>query len=180
MRAERGGVRVYAVGFGLVVVAAFAIGASAQSPTAGDPLPALLLEVRALRIAMEQQASVGPRIQLTMARLNIQEQRVSHLATELSGVRQQVSGTELALQRASDTLADVERRLQNEADPVKRRELEAGRRGEELQIRQHTAQLQQLRTRDNEAAQALASEQARWVDLNSRLDDLEHLLSPIR
>src|SRR5262245_32985306 len=65
------------VGVGLLAGAVFTIGASVQSQGV-DPLPALLAEVHALRVTMEQQGSVGPRIQLTMARLNIQEQRVTH------------------------------------------------------------------------------------------------------
>jgi hypothetical protein len=38
---------------------------------------------------------------------------------------------------------------------------------------------QQLRTRENEAAQALGTEQGRWTELNARLDELERLLAPI-
>jgi chromosome segregation ATPase len=165
----------------LTVAAAFTVGASTQpAATTVDPLAALLAEVHALRVAMEQQASIGPRVQLTLARLTIEEQRVSHLVAELSGVRQQVSGTELGMKRVSDELADVEQRLVTEADPVKRRELEAGKRGAQFQIRQFAAQLEQVRAHENDAAQALASEQARWVELNSRLDELERLLTPVR
>jgi hypothetical protein len=84
------------------------------------------------------------------------------------------------MKRVSDELADVEQRLVTEADPVKRRELEAGKRGAQFQIRQFAAQLEQVRAHENDAAQALASEQARWVELNSRLDELERLLTPVR
>jgi len=38
---------------------------------------------------------------------------------------------------------------------------------------------QQLRTRESDAAQALSTEQARWLDLNALLDELERLLAPI-
>jgi hypothetical protein len=38
---------------------------------------------------------------------------------------------------------------------------------------------EQLQTRENEMAQALSTEQARWVDLNARLDELERLLGPV-
>ena len=180
MRANRTSPQLSVILFLLALGAAFTIGASAQSPAVNDPLPALLSEVHALRVAMEQQATVGPRVQLTLARLNIEEQRVTHLAAELNNVRQQLAGTELALRRASDELAEVEKRQQIEGDPGRRRELEEVQRGEEFHIRQHNAQLQQLRTRENDAAQALAAEQARWVDLSSRLDELERLLSPAR
>ena len=37
---------------------------------------------------------------------------------------------------------------------------------------------EQVRARENEIAQALSTEQARWVDLNARLDELERLLGP--
>jgi len=37
-----------------------------------------------------------------------------------------------------------------------------------------------LRARETEAAQLLAAEQSRWVDLNSKLDELERLLGPVR
>jgi chromosome segregation ATPase len=164
---------------GILLIVAVTIGAAASSQNTVDPLPALLAEVHALRVAMEQQASVGPRIQLTMARLNIQEQRVSHLGTELGAVRQQLSSTELVIKRSSDALADIERRLQTETDPIKRGGLEAGQRDEQFQVRQLTAQVEQFRARENEASQTLASEQARWIDLNSRLDELERLLTPL-
>jgi len=180
MRGTRHWLRAYSTSIMLTVAAAFTVGASTQPAPPVDPLAALLVEVHALRVAMEQQASIGPRVQLTLARLTIEEQRVSHLVTELSGVRQQVSGTELGMKRVSDELADVEQRLVTEADPVKRRELEAGKRGAQFQIRQFAAQLEQARAHENDAAQALASEQARWVDLNSRLDELERLLTPVR
>jgi len=180
MRGTTHRLRAYSASIMLTVAAAFTVGASTQPATTVDPLAALLAEVHALRVAMEQQASIGPRVQLTLARLTIEEQRVSHLVTELSGVRQQVSGTELGMKRTSDELADIEQQLVTEADPVKRRELEARKRSAQLQIRQFALQLEQTRAHENDAAQALASEQARWVDLNSRLDELERLLTPVR
>ncbi len=110
---------------GLVAAALATIGAAPQTSQT-DPMAALLSEVRALRIAMEQQASIGPRMQLTLARLTIEEQRVTHLTAQVDAVRQQ------------------------------------------------------LRARENDAAQSLGSEQNRWIDLNARLDELERSLGPVR
>jgi hypothetical protein len=42
-----------------------------------------------------------------------------------------------------------------------------------------TAVEQQLRTRENETAQLMATEQARWNELSVRLDELERLLGPV-
>ena len=58
--------------------------AHAQAPVV-DPIRELLTEVRALRIAMERSATVGARIQLLVARVQLQEQRIA----ELSGGNQQ-------------------------------------------------------------------------------------------
>ena len=181
MRAQAGRVlQVVIIGSILAVTASMTIGASAQAPAANDPLTALLAEVHALRVTMEQQAAVGPRMQLTLARLTIEEQRVSHLSSDLTSVRSQLAGQEAAVQRTSAELADMERQIQMETDPTRRRELELGQRNSQLQMRQFAADQQQLQIRENEAAQALAAEQARWTDLNSRLDEHERLLSPVR
>jgi len=48
------------------------------------------------------------------------------------------------------------------------------------QLKTWTATEQAARTRENDAAQALTTEQNRWVDLNTRLDELERLLAPVR
>jgi hypothetical protein len=181
MRAQAGRVlRVVIIGGILAVTASMTIGASAQAPAANDPLTALLAEVHALRVTMEQQATVGPRLQLTLARLTIEEQRVSHLSSDLTSVRSQLAGHEAAVQRTSAEMADTERQIQMETDPARRREMDAGLRNAQIQMRQFATEQQQLQIRENEAAQALAAEQARWTDLNSRLDELERLLSPVR
>ena len=164
MRAQAGRViHVVIIASILAITGSMTLGASAQAPGAGDPLAALLAEVHALRVTMEQQATVGPRLQLTLA-----------------SVRSQLAGQEAAVQRTSAEAADLDRQLQMETDPTRRREMEAGLRNAQLQIRQFAAEQQQLQIRENEAAQALAAEQARWTDLNSRLDELERLLSPVR
>src|SRR6476620_1972729 len=52
-----------------------------------DVLPALLTEVRGLRAAMEQMASAGPRVQLSLGRVQLQGQRVNNLARRLEESR---------------------------------------------------------------------------------------------
>ena len=74
------------------VVVAFASGGSlagrTQQPApAPEVLTALLTEVRGLREAMEQLASAGPRLQLTLGRLQLQEQRITTLVRRLDDVR---------------------------------------------------------------------------------------------
>ncbi|PYQ75788.1 MAG: hypothetical protein DMG04_05835 [Acidobacteria bacterium] len=68
-----------AVGLPGVAATAFAGAQAGQPRSANDVLPGLLAEVHGLRLAMEQSAAVTPRLQLTLARLTIEEQRVTHL-----------------------------------------------------------------------------------------------------
>ena len=173
-------VRAFVTSLILAFVAMLTVGASPQSRADVDPLPALLSEVHALRIAMEQQAAIGPRLQMTLARLNIEEQRVSQLTTQLDTVRQQLSGTDSVVKRTSDELNDIERALAVETDPARRRELEKGQRDLQIALRANNTSLQELHTRENEAAQALGTEQARWFELNGKLDELDRLLAPVR
>ena len=61
---------------------------------------------------MEQNATLAPRVQLTLARLNIEEQRIVQLATQLDRARQELTGNSLALRRTSDELELVEARVE--------------------------------------------------------------------
>ena len=176
--------RLHSVSVSLMLVAAIAIGtayslkASPQSGQPQDPLPALLAEVHALRLAMEQSATVAPRVQLTLARLNIEEQRIALLASQLDQVRRELSGVALSIQALTERLPDVEKRLLTATDDLSRKQLEI----EHTETKRHLASQarleQQLRAKENEATQTIASEQARWTDLNARLDELERLLGP--
>src|SRR5262245_50764521 len=93
-RAKRLVVRDVMVAAALLFVAG---PARAQTPApAGDPtIQALLGEVRALRVAMEQMASAGPRIQLFTARLQLQETRVNNMIRRLDDVRDRLTGLRL-------------------------------------------------------------------------------------
>jgi hypothetical protein len=91
--------------FVILLALSFRAGASTQSsaqPSNEDHLLALVSEVRALRIAMEQQAAITPRIQLAMARLNIEEQRMTQLTQQVDQIRQQLSDSVLESQAIAD------------------------------------------------------------------------------
>jgi hypothetical protein len=173
---------MFAMMIGAAVVALAATYTVKASPQAGqttDPIAALLAEVHALRITMEQSATVTPRVQLTLARLNIEEQRVAQLTAQLDQVRRESSAATLESQRLSDRLPAIEKLLQTTTEDAPRRAYEA-EQSEVKRLVTAQARLQELlRTRENETAQVLSTEQARWVDLNTRLDELERLLGPL-
>jgi hypothetical protein len=165
------------------VVLAFAartLRATPQTPPATDLTAALLAEVHELRLAMERSATVTPRVQLTLARLNIQEQRTVALGRQLDQVRQEQANAVLETKKLSSELEDVQKALQTSLDPSQRRGLEFEEQGLKRKLGQQAAIEDRLRGRDADAAQFLSAEQARWIDLNSKLDELERLLAPVR
>src|SRR5436190_11961823 len=68
-----------------------------------DVLPALLTEVRGLRAAMEQMAAAGPRVQLALGRVQLQEQRINTLIRRLDEAHASVA-------QAQTPYADLKRR----------------------------------------------------------------------
>ena len=171
---------IAAVAVPLFVAVAWGARSSAQQPAAPDTTTALLNEVRALRLAIERTNAVAPRVQLTLARLNIEEQRVTQLSAQLDKVRQELSQASTGAQHTTDRLADIERELQTATDEKVRRQLDEERRAMTSVLRLNAVQLEQLRVRETDGAQALSTEQNRWIDLNSKLDELERLLGPVR
>jgi chromosome segregation ATPase len=138
-----------------------------------DVLASLLIEVRALRGAIEQMASSSARVQLAMGRLQIQEQRVNTLSRQLTDVRASLSAAER--QRAEDEarLADLEDVVRTISEP-----------GERQAITQEIAQLkyvlaagagglQKRRADEAELASLVAGEQGRWVEINQQLEALD-------
>ena len=161
----------------VAVAATYTVKATSQAATP-DPIAALLAEVHALRLTMEQSATITPRVQLTLARLNIEEQRIGQLAAQVDQVRRELTVASLEAQKLADQLPEIEKGLQSPDEKVRR-----GYEYEQASVKQKMAAQarleEQLRTRENEAAQALSTEQSRWMDLNARLDDLERLLGPV-
>ncbi len=78
---------------------------------------------------MERSATVAPRVQLTLARLNIQEQRTVVLSRQLDQIRQEQANTLLETKKLSSELEDVQKALQTSLDPFQRRGLDSRSRG---------------------------------------------------
>src|SRR5204862_7889269 len=106
----------------IIAFAARTLGAAPQTTAPPDVLAALLGEVHELRLAMERSATVAPRVQLTLARLNIQEQRTIVLSSQLDRVRQEQATAILETKKLTSELEDVQKALQTTiADPSQRR-----------------------------------------------------------
>ena len=83
---------------------------AAQAPRTDDVLPALLVEVKGLRAAMEQMAGAGPRVQLFVGRLQLQEGRITGMIRRLDTVRDQLVTARRELEGLKGAAKDVQGR----------------------------------------------------------------------
>ena len=151
--------------------------AQAGTQPAPDVLAALLVEVRGLRQAMEQMASAGPRVQLALGRLQLQEQRVNTQVRRLEEIKSNLVQARRELTDHTDQAGQLERAIRETADAEKRREFEAELPELRRRVERTTAEVQRLQNEEATVSQDISSEQARWSDFNQRLEDLERTLS---
>jgi hypothetical protein len=142
-----------------------------------EPIPALLNEVRLLRMAMERSATVSPRIQLLTSRMALQDERVYRFARQAESLRDEIDRVAFQNRESATRANQFEEMLALEADPTKRREIEEAQRFMKSESELQASREQLLRTRETEAAALLATEQTRWMELSQSLDELERMLS---
>jgi chromosome segregation ATPase len=159
----------------LIVLGTTAGGQTPQQPNQ-DTLGALLVEVRGLRAAMEQMASVGPSIQLAMGRLQLQEQRINTLVRRADGLRDALAAAYKQAEPLQDRLRNGQRELEDNPEPGRRSQLQDSLADLKQQLARATAEIQRLQMEESEAAAQVTSEQARWADINQRLEELDRAL----
>jgi chromosome segregation ATPase len=142
-----------------------------------DTLAALLVEVRGLRAAMEQMASVGPSIQLAMGRLQLQEQRISTLVRRADTLHDALVAAQRRAGELQDQLTRDQRGLETVTDAQRRSEMEAVLPVMKQELSRATAEVQRLQAEEADAASQVASEQARWSEINQRLEELDRALA---
>ncbi len=172
----------------ILVAAGFGLGAALQgrlwqAAQGQDVLPALLVEVRGLRAAMEAMASSGPRVQLALGRLQLQEQRVNNLLRRLETVRGGLTATQLEEDNTRQQIASTEESLKSGVVPegVPRAQVEQMVQEQigalKIASGRLAAQVQRLQVEESDIVQELASEQGRWNDINQRMEELERALT---
>lgn len=153
---------------------------SAQASRAADQevLPALLIEVRGLRAAMEHMASAGPRVQLALGRLQLQEQRVNKLLRRMESVQNDLAGTLQEADKARQQVARMEGELKsNRFEPDQQKDVENMLPDLQAGVGRLLAKVQRLQVGESDLAQELATEQNRWTDINRQMEELERALT---
>ena len=148
----------------------------AQAPVA-DPIRELLTEVRALRIAMERSATVGARIQLLVARVQMQEQRIAELSRRAAAVRDEISKVDAVIAVTIDNVKGSEVMAEKATSPEIRREMEAQVEYYKTQLRTPEKRRQELLNEESLLSQQMAADHVLWSDVNNQLDELERSLA---
>jgi chromosome segregation ATPase len=157
-------------------IGAFAMHGSAQvqQPTGPDVLPALLQEVKGLRAAMEQMATSNAHAQLLVGRLQLQESRMNGMIRRLDTVRDDLVKAEGEYAHISGALKTLQGDSSPSDIPEKDRDTAVGGLKQEVQFVK--ANVDRLRAEETQLTSDLTAEQARWMDINQRLDELERSL----
>jgi chromosome segregation ATPase len=168
------------VGTGLIGIGlAASVAAQADKNRGADVLSELLSEVRGLRQAMEQMASAGPRVQLALGRLQLQEQRVNTMIRRLETIRADVAKAEKEQAQSQAQLAQFEgmfKQNPGDVEPGKPNPmagmLEMFRQG----VAASETEIQRLQLEEAQLQQQIAAEQGRWSEINRALEELERTL----
>ena len=170
-----------ALAIGVAAACTFPVLAQTGSPASGtDVLSALLVEVRALRVAMERAATTTPQIQLLAARLGVENERLARATRDADAARQELE--RLASETASLTSrsAEMEEALARETDPERLRQIKMEQVHTKVMLEDRAGQEMRLRARESELANLAAAEHTQWVELNRRVDQLEQELAARR
>src|SRR5260221_2154226 len=137
---------------------------SAQSPDSAT-LQALVTEIHQLRLAVERASATTPKIQITLQRLQLQEQRVTRISEQLADVRKQMAASSERKSFPSSFLQGLSTQIGQEQDANKKKAREEQLHQLNTMVEQKDRMLQQLRTQEAELASSLRLEQAKAEEL---------------
>jgi chromosome segregation ATPase len=163
-----------------VLFVSLCLAARAQSPPApsdSSVIQALLSEVHQLRIAIERSNTIGPRIQLAVERVKLQQQIVSRLSDQLEGVRRDLERYQADVTRLVAGIKVLESDLLQAADPAARSNVEHNLTELKPRLEQMQKFEESLHVREADLSARLQTEHATLDGLNDRLSQIERALS---
>ena len=143
----------------------------------GQTTAQLLQEVRALRVAIERMTVAGTRAQLLFGRLQMQEQRMTSLAGQLQETRTRLASVQRDRQNHASKIVALSEEIDHAPNAEQRLDIERALKMAKQTLTQFDQQVSALQAEDVGIGQALSTEQARWVELNGRLEELEGQLA---
>ena len=159
--------------FALVVAG----GVSGQGQRSPATLDDLLAELRGLRTDLNASVGTNTRAQVIVGRLGVQEQRITSASRELVEVQNQLREAMQQRQRTSNMVAAMRQRLESNAVVLDRVSYARDIAETESRLSRERQREDDLRYRESELLSMLVTEQGRWIEFNSRLDDVERALT---
>jgi len=161
----------------LGLLVAGAVAASGQSQRQPATVDDLLNEIRGLRADLRQTTRANTQVQLLTVRLQLQEQRLAVLSNQRNEISARLAAeTQLRSEAERQLQALEDTKTRNQSVGIPRAELERMELETKGRFAQHRDVEQQLRAQDAQLASEIATDQNRWQEFNSRLDELERSL----
>ena len=127
-------------------------------------------------------ASAGPRVQLALGRLQLQEQRINTMLRRLDSVRDSINSTEKEQANAESQLKMMEATVKEQLRDMPAGSTEAQHPMAHMldTLRKASARgtddVLRLQAEEAQLQQQVATEQGRWTEINRALEDLERVL----
>jgi phage terminase small subunit len=116
------------------------------------PDTALSSEVQQLRLAIERSTLLGARMQVTLQRIQLQEQRAARISQELEPARREVGDAQSSSAGMAAHLKQNEEQLSVVTDSSRRQQLEEVVKRQRVELNLLTSREQQARARETESA----------------------------
>lgn len=153
--------------------------AAAQQPASQDAtLQALLKEVHELRMTLERSNLLGPRVQIALAKMQFEEERMRTANARLLDAHARVVDVQTKIAEGGGRIKDAETRQSQSVDPNERKSLGLEIDDLKRQMEQLGTLQQQYQAQEAEANSAVINEQARWNEANDLLTSIERLMAP--
>jgi chromosome segregation ATPase len=141
----------------------------------GQPMQALVSEVRQLRLAVERSNFSAYHAQVMLERLRLQQPRVDRLNEKLEKVRAELAEFRSRQANLSEETKFVENELRKELDPGRRRDLEQTM----LVLKRLPEEIAHWEQQEAQLMAQLQPELAKLNELNGRLDAMQKELEVV-
>ena len=159
-------------GVGAVALVAV-VSAQATRNTGTDGADQLLSELRSMRAELREASRASMRMQLLIARLSLQEQRIAGLVRQATELQNKLADASREQSATSSHLEQMTAALQNATVPAdSRRDAEQEISALQARVAQQQQQEQRLQGELADVSTLITSEQARWTGFNDELDQL--------
>ncbi len=162
--------------FALLMTSSLALAQEPQEAT----LQTLLKEVHALRIAMEHSNQIAPKVQIALARMQLQEERVRNANRQLQDARNRIRDFENKQAEISDRIKQTETQQAQTVDPNTRKQMDLEIQVLNAELAQFSKLQEQTQVQEAEANSQLLNEQAKWNEVNDLLTSIERMLAPVQ